>query len=61
MSEEELKEATNNFADKIGEGGFGQVFKGYFRCTHVAIKLLTTVSATSVLKYIPIMLKRIVS
>ena len=48
MTEEELKEATNNFAEqnKIGEGGFGRVYKGYFRCTHLAIKLLTTVSCS---------------
>ena len=46
MSEAELKGATDNFAhsSKIGEGGFGIVYKAYFRCTFVAIKVLSTVS-----------------
>lgn len=41
-----LKEASNDFnkSNLIGEGGFGTVFKGYFRSTHIAIKLLTTVN-----------------
>lgn len=38
----ELEEATNNFsADlKIGEGGYGSIFKGNLRYTQVAIKML---------------------
>ncbi|KAJ3693045.1 hypothetical protein LUZ60_012140 [Juncus effusus] len=38
----ELKEATNNFdeGNKIGEGGYGSVYKGCLRHTLVAIKIL---------------------
>ncbi|KAL3618218.1 hypothetical protein CASFOL_038539 [Castilleja foliolosa] len=39
---EEIEAATNNFADsdKIGEGGYGPVFKGAIDHTPVAVKLL---------------------
>ncbi|MBA0786266.1 hypothetical protein Gotri_028057, partial [Gossypium trilobum] len=34
---------TQNFKDKLGEGGYGSVFKGKLRSGHhVAIKLLCT-------------------
>lgn len=38
----ELKEATNNFDEnfKIGEGGYGNVYKAVLHCTTVAIKVL---------------------
>ncbi|KAG6496124.1 hypothetical protein ZIOFF_043972 [Zingiber officinale] len=38
----ELKKATEDFSNdlKIGEGGFGSVYKGFLRNTTVAIKLL---------------------
>ncbi|KAH9306293.1 hypothetical protein KI387_010697, partial [Taxus chinensis] len=37
----ELKKITNNFADKLGEGGFGVVFKGKLaRGNLVAVKIL---------------------
>ncbi|KAB2043736.1 hypothetical protein ES319_D01G039100v1 [Gossypium barbadense] len=37
----EIKKMTNNFKDKLGEGGYGSVFKGKLRSGHhVAIKLL---------------------
>lgn len=39
----EIKEATKNFdpSHKIGEGGFGAVYRGFLRYTTVAIKILT--------------------
>lgn len=39
---EELKEATNGFDDslKIGEGGYGSVYKGLLHGSTVAIKIL---------------------
>ncbi|KAK1308643.1 U-box domain-containing protein 33 [Acorus calamus] len=38
----EIMEATNNFSDslKIGEGGYGSVYKGFLHHTPVAIKML---------------------
>jgi len=38
----ELQLATQNFSDtmKIGEGGFGRVYRGSLRNTTVAIKML---------------------
>ncbi|RDX61308.1 Cysteine-rich receptor-like protein kinase 7 [Mucuna pruriens] len=42
-----IKAATNNFSheNKIGKGGFGEVYKGIFPCgRHVAIKRLSTSS-----------------
>eukprot|EP00253_Pinus_taeda_P002622 PITA_02622 len=40
-SQSELKKITNNFAEKLGEGGFGVVFKGKLRNgVLVAVKLL---------------------
>ena len=46
MTEEDLKAATNDFdqSNRIGVGGFGSVYKGYFRCTYIAVKVLSTVS-----------------
>ncbi|TYG81928.1 hypothetical protein ES288_D01G044400v1 [Gossypium darwinii] len=39
----QVKKVTKNFKDKLGEGGYGSVFKGKLRSGHhVAIKLLCT-------------------
>lgn len=45
LDEADLKKATNNFdqSKRVGVGGFGEVFKGFFRSTYVAIKLINTV------------------
>lgn len=42
----QLKEATHGFSEncKLGEGGFGPVFKGTLLYTTVAIKKLRTVN-----------------
>jgi hypothetical protein len=44
---DKLSEATDFFNPNnlIGEGGFGQVYRGVLRYTTVAIKILTEVSA----------------
>ncbi|XP_037403785.1 G-type lectin S-receptor-like serine/threonine-protein kinase SD2-5 [Triticum dicoccoides] len=37
---QQLKAATEQFADKLGEGGFGSVFKGQFGDERIAVKCL---------------------
>ncbi|VAH72159.1 unnamed protein product [Triticum turgidum subsp. durum] len=37
---QQLKEATEQFKDKLGEGGFGSVFKGQFADERIAVKRL---------------------
>ncbi|MED6158827.1 hypothetical protein PIB30_036543 [Stylosanthes scabra] len=39
----EIQEATNNFSpsQKIGEGGYGSIYKGILRQTEVAVKMLS--------------------
>ncbi|KAJ4777780.1 U-box domain-containing protein kinase family protein [Rhynchospora pubera] len=53
FSLEELQQATQNFNDslKIGQGGFGSVYKGSLRQTTVAIKLLHSESLQGVAQF----------
>ncbi|KAG4925576.1 hypothetical protein JHK87_051116 [Glycine soja] len=49
----EIKEATSNFnpSSKIGEGGYGSIFKGVLRHTEVAIKMLNSDSMQGPLEF----------
>ncbi|MBA0782670.1 hypothetical protein Gotri_000520 [Gossypium trilobum] len=51
----ELIEATNNFAErrKIGEGGFGAVYRGFLKDlnSEVAIKRISTISSQGIKEY----------
>ena len=46
FTEDDLKIATNNFSAvrRLGDGGFGTVYRGYMNGTNLAIKKLTEVS-----------------
>lgn len=48
FEEDAMKEVTKDFSSelKLGEGGFGEVYKGYLNGTFVAIKRLSVVSYT---------------
>ena len=56
FSYNELVSATSNFAEKnkLGQEGFGGVYKGYFRVTnsYVAIKRVSRASAQGIKEYI---------
>ena len=45
LSIDDLKQACDGFhpSKQIGKGGFGEVYRGYFRSTSIAVKLLTDV------------------
>eukprot|EP00850_Spirogloea_muscicola_P023904 SM000404S15665 [mRNA] locus=s404:15451:25082:+ [translate_table: standard] len=43
---EELQAATDNFSEKIGEGGYGWVFRGRLHHTDIAIKVLKSTDAS---------------
>ncbi|XP_078174278.1 U-box domain-containing protein 70-like [Carex rostrata] len=53
FSWQELQQATENFSEslKIGEGGFGPVYKGSLRQTMVAIKLLHSQSLQGITQF----------
>ncbi|PON74866.1 Tyrosine-protein kinase [Trema orientale] len=42
----DLKLATNNFSEKLGEGGFGSVFLGTSNSTYIAVKRLKSLQQT---------------
>lgn len=50
FGETDLSKATNNFSiqERIGEGGFGCVYKGYMYGTTVAVKIMKEVHAIEV-------------
>ncbi|GKV19684.1 hypothetical protein SLEP1_g29909 [Rubroshorea leprosula] len=56
FSFDELSKATKNFADeeKLGEGGFGAVYKGFLRDsnTHVAVKRVSRRSKQGIKEYV---------
>uniref|UniRef100_A0A2N9FJ82 RING-type E3 ubiquitin transferase n=1 Tax=Fagus sylvatica TaxID=28930 RepID=A0A2N9FJ82_FAGSY len=43
----EIEEATHNFDQslKIGQGGYGNIYKGFLRCNQVAVKMLQSDSS----------------
>lgn len=45
LTEEDLKQTTGNYdpLQIVGKGGFGNFFKGLFRSTKIAVKLLNAV------------------
>ncbi|KAJ3689816.1 hypothetical protein LUZ61_018980 [Rhynchospora tenuis] len=53
FSKEELQQATQNFSEslKIGQGGFGSVYKGSLHQTTVAIKLLHSESLQGISQF----------
>ena len=44
FTEDELVQASDNFSQQLGNGGFGLVYKGYMNGSFVALKKLTEVS-----------------
>lgn len=49
FSYEELRSATDNWSkeNELGRGGFGIVYKGFFKLTHVAIKKIKGINTES--------------
>ncbi|KAK6945836.1 Legume lectin domain [Dillenia turbinata] len=52
FSFQDLYRATNGFVDKLGQGGFGQVYKGSLENTFIAVKRISKDSSQGIKEFI---------